>query len=157
MNLSTAVAILFVQLFNLEPKNCPYNPEIAQKTADSIVAVTNVYWEAETLARIGRWESGLRQDVADCTVLGKRGERGIFQVIPRSESEKSDLCSPDFSKQASIAVGRLRESKTACERQGFRGPDILGIYTHGACVRNNRFAVRRYGDGLALRLLVKRE
>lgn len=114
-------------------------------------------WEAETLARIARWESGLRFDIVDCTTLGKRGERGIFQVMPRSESEKTDLCSSDYSKQARIALFRIRESKKVCEQQGLRGADVLGIYTHGQCIRGNRLAAFRYGDGSKLRSFIEIE
>lgn len=155
MSFSTAVAVLFVYLFSLEPKNVPYNAEMAKSAAEGIAAVTDVYWEAETLARIARWESGLRRDVADCVVLGKQGERGIFQVKPRSESEKTDLCSSDLSKQARIALARVRESKKECERQGFRGADVLGVYTHGQCIRGNRLAAFRYGDGSKLHSLLE--
>jgi len=157
MSFSTAVAVLFVYLFSLEPKNCPYNAEMAKNAAAGIAAVTDVYWEAETLARIARWESGLRRDIADCTVLGKRGERSIFQVMPRSNSEKTDLCSSDFTKQARIALARIRESKAVCEKQGLRGADVLGIYTHGECIRGNRIAAFRYGDGSKLRSLLESE
>lgn len=157
MNLTSAIVALFVYLFSLQPLNTPYNAAMAAKTAAGISQVTDVLWEAETMARIVRWESGLRPDVADCTVLGKQGERGVFQVKPRSESEKTDLCSSDISKQARIALARIRESKRECERKGFRGSDILGIYTHGACVRGNRFAMFRYGDGSKLRSLVEQE
>lgn len=155
MSFSTAIAVLFVYLFSLEPVNCPYNAERAVKAAEAIAAVTDVPWEAETLARISRWESGLRPDIANCATLGKRGERGIFQVMPRSDSEKIDLCSSDLSKQARIALFRIRESKKICEQQGMRGADILGIYTHGTCVRGNRVAAFRYGDGSKLRSLLE--
>lgn len=157
MSFSTAIAVLFVYLFSLQPQNCPYNAERATKAADSIAAVTDVLWEAETLARIARWESGLRADIADCTTLGKRGERGIFQVMPRTDSEKTELCSSDYTKQARIALFRIRESKKVCEQQGLRGADILGIYTHGQCIRGNRLAAFRYGDGSKLRSLTGAE
>ena len=157
MSLSSAIAVLYVYLFSLEPINCPYNAERVTKAADAIASVTDVPWEAETLTRISRWESGLRPDVADCTVLGKRGERGIFQVMPRTESEKTDLCSSDLSKQARIALSRVRESKTICEKQGMRGADILGMYTHGTCFRGNHVAAARYGDGSKLRSMLERE
>lgn len=157
MKLIPAIVALFVYLFDLLPHNTPYNAEMAEKAATAIATVTDIPWEMETMARIVRWESGLRADVADCRTLGKQGERGLWQVKPRSESEKVDLCSSDISKQARIARDRIRESKRECERAGLRGADILGIYTHGACVRGNRLAAVRYGDGSKLRSLLERE
>ena len=73
----------------------------------------------------------------------------------RTESEKTELCATDISRQARIARDRLRESKKVCERQGIRGADVLGVYTHGRCVRGNVFAAIRYGDGSKLRSLMK--
>jgi len=157
MNLTPALIALFAHLFTLHPQNVPYNPTMAAKVAAGIAQVTNVLWEAETLARIARWESGLRPQVADCTIVGKIGERGIFQVWPRSPSEKVDLCSSDLGKQARIALSRIKESKRICERSGYRGADILGVYTHGKCVRGNRLATLRYGDGSKLRSFFEKE
>src|SRR5574338_737878 len=138
MNLSTPLVALFVYLFGLQPHNTPYNDPMAKKAAAAIAAVTDKLWEAETLARIVRWESGLRADVANCTVVGPEGERGLWQVKARTNSEKTDLCSDDLVKQARIALARIRESKEECERKGFRGADILGVYTDGVCKRGNR-------------------
>lgn len=154
MDLSTALGVLFVYLFSLEPRNCPYDAERVKRAAEGIAAATNEFWEAETLARIARWESGLQPNVADCTVVSSRGARGIFQVIPRNNSEKIDLCSSDVSKQARIALARIRESKAICEKQGLRGADVLGMYTHGTCIRGNQVAAVRYGDGTKLRSLL---
>lgn len=157
MKLIPAIVAMFTYLFTLQPLNTPYNAEMAQKVSEAIAAVTDQPWEAETMARIVRWESGLRKDVADCTVLGKQGERGLWQVKPRTSSEKTELCSSDLTKQARIALARIRESKRECERKGLRGADILGIYTHGACVRGNRLATFRYGDGSKLRSFIENE
>jgi hypothetical protein len=157
MKLIPAIVAMFTYLFTLQPVNTPYNAEMSLRASEAIATVTDQAWEAETMARIVRWESGLRKDVADCTVIGKRGERGLWQVMPRSESEKTDLCSSDLVKQARIALARVRESKQVCERIGFRGADILGIYTHGACVRGNRLAAFRYGDGSKLRSFIEQQ
>jgi len=156
MTLTTGLGLLFVYLFDLRPQNVPYNTVSAKAASEGIAAVTDVLWEAETLARIARWESGLRADVANCATLGKQGERGIFQVKPRTESEKTELCATDISRQARIARDRLRESKKECERVGIRGADILGIYTHGKCFRGNTYVTFRYGDGSKLRSLLER-
>lgn len=157
MKLTLAIVAMFSYLFTLQPVNTPYNAEMAEKAATAIAAVTDQLWEAETMSRIVRWESGLRKDVADCTVIGKQGERGLWQVKPRTSSEKTDLCSSDLTKQARIALARIRESKRECERAGLRGADILGIYTHGTCVRGNRYAAFRYGDGSKLRSFIEQE
>jgi hypothetical protein len=157
MTLTKALVALFVYLFALHPHNTPYNAPMAEKTAAAIAEVTTEMWEAETLARIVRWESGLRDDVANCTVLGPQGERGLWQVKPKNASEKTDLCSSDIVKQARIALKRVRESKEECERKGFRGADVLGVYTDGVCKRGNRRAAFRYGDGSKLRSLVEAE
>lgn len=157
MKLIPALVALLVYLFALEPHNTPYQAGPAAKVAAGIAAATQTEWEAETLARIVRWESGLRPEVGNCTVLGKQGERGYFQVKPRTDSEKTDLCASDVVKQARIALARLRESKQECERKGFRGADILGVYTHGVCFRGNRYATFRYGDGSKLRSFLEKE
>lgn len=157
MYTTSSVVALFVYLFNLQPHNTPYNDPMAKKAAAAISVVTDKLWEAETMARIVRWESGLRENVANCTVLGPEGERGLWQVKARTESEKSDLCSDDLVKQARVALGRIRESKAECERKGFRGADILGVYTDGVCRRGNRRAAFRFGDGSKLRSLVEAE
>ena len=155
MNLLTATGALFVYLFNLEPRNISLDVSMANDATNAIVAVTSEPWEVETLARIARWESGLRRNIVDCVVLGKLGERGAFQVMARNHSEQLDLCSSDLSKQARIARDRIRESKKVCESQGIRGSDVLGIYTHGRCIRGNRIAAFRYGDGSKLLSFMK--
>lgn len=157
VKLTAALTMLFALLFNVEPRNAPYDQEAAQAMSSAIVEATQLPWEMETLARIARWESSLRKEVVNCVVLGKLGERGAFQVIPRSHSEGVDLCSTDLAKQARVALGRVRESKLICERQGLRGADVLGVYTHGRCVRGNRFAALRFGDGSRLTSLIKEQ
>jgi hypothetical protein len=120
----------------------------------AIVAVTTEDWEAETLARIGWWESGYRKEHIDCTVIGKAGDRGVFQVIPRNHSEALDACSSNFEIQAKLALSRIRESRKMCEAKGYRGSDILGGYTVGHCVRGEPLARLRYGDGTLVRSLM---
>jgi len=137
-------------------RTVPLDMALAKDVAAGIAGATSEPWEAETLARIAYWESGgLRKDVANCTTVGKLGERGVFQVLPRSVSEQTTACASDYTVQARLALGRVRESKKTCERQGLRGADILGVYTHGHCVRGNAFAALRYGDGSKLRSLIK--
>lgn len=136
----------------------PLDIVLAKEVATGIAGATTEPWETETLARIAYWESGgIRKDVANCTIIGKIGERGVFQILPRSVSEQTAACASDYTVQARLALGRIRESKKICERQGFRGADILGVYTHGHCVRGNVFAALRYGNGSKLRSLIKKE
>jgi hypothetical protein len=158
MNLIAALMALFAFLVASQyPKrDWPLNTALAKDVAVGITDVTTEPWEVETLGKIAYYESGgIRRAVANCTIIGKIGERGVFQVLPRNMTEQLDLCSSDISKQARVALGRIRESKQVCERQGIRGADVLGIYTHGRCVRGNREAAFRYGDGSKLRSLIK--
>lgn len=158
MTLIAALIALIVSVASSQfPKRTvPLDRSLAGDVAAGIAAATTEPWEAETLGRIAYWESGgMRKDVANCTIIGKLGERGVFQVLPRSVAEQTDLCASDFVKQARVALGRIRESKQVCERQGIRGADVLGVYTHGHCVRGNAIAALRYGDGSKLRSLMK--
>jgi hypothetical protein len=120
----------------------------------AVAAVTTDDWEADTLTRIAWWESGYRKEYINCTIIGKAGDRGAFQVIPRSHSEAIDACSTDFEIQAKLALSRIRESRKMCEVKGFRGSDVLGGYTVGHCVRNEPLARLRYGDGTLVRSLL---
>lgn len=155
MKLTTALIAFFAYLFTIHPKNAIYNPEMAAKVAEGISQVTQEPWEAETLARIARWESNLSKDVANCTIKGKLGERGLFQVIPRSKQEKIDLCSDDYSVQARIALSIVHESIEFCKKKGIKGADGLGMYTSGKCYKGNVYAAFRYGDGTKLRSMIE--
>jgi len=160
MTLTIALGLLFLHLFSSEfPKRTvPLDTALASNVAVGITGATVVPWEAETLGRIVYWESGgLRKQIVDCTIIGKLGERGVFQVLPRNMSEQTELCSSDLTRQAKIALSRIRESKTMCERQGIRGADILGVYTHGRCFRGNKIAALRYGDGSKLLSFIEKK
>lgn len=160
MNFITALVTILsgIAASQFPKRTVPLDLVLAKEVATGIAGATTEPWEAETLARIAYWESGgIRKDVANCTIIGKIGERGVFQVLPRSVSEQTAACASDYTVQARLALGRIRESKKICERQGFRGADILGVYTHGHCVRGNAFAALRYGNGSKLRSLIKKE
>jgi len=120
------------------------------------VAVTTEDWEAETLTKIAWWESGFRKEYVDCTIVNSKA-RGAFQVVPFTRNEVLDACSSNFEIQAKLARDRLRSSKAQCERAGFRGPDVISVYTTGKCQRNEPFARVRFGDGTLLRSLMNQQ
>jgi hypothetical protein len=130
----------------------PHKPSL-DGILKAIVAVTTDDWEAETLTRIAWWESGFRKEYVDCTTVNGKA-RGAFQVMPFTHSEVLDACSSNFEIQAKLALGRIRSSRQQCERLGFRGSDVLGVYTTGKCQRNEPLARVRFGDGSLLRSLM---
>lgn len=120
---------------------------------NAIVAVTTDDWEAETMTKIAWYESGFRKEYVSCTIVNGKA-RGAFQVVPFTRSEVLDACSSNFEIQAKLAVYRLRSSRTQCERMGFRGSDVIGVYTTGKCQRGEPFARVRFGDGTLVRSLM---
>jgi hypothetical protein len=133
----------------------PHNPSI-DGVLKAIVAVTTDDWEAETLVKIAWWETGFRKEYVDCTTVVSKA-RGAFQVVPFTRAEVLDACSSNFEIQAKLARDRLRSSRAQCERLGFRGSDVIGIYTTGKCQRNEPFAKVRFGDGTLLRSLMNQQ
>ncbi len=131
------------------------DPDALDKITHAIDAVTLEDWEAETLTRIAWWESGFRKEYVNCTVVNGKA-RGAFQVVPFTRAEVLDACSSNFEIQAKLAVSRARSSRSQCERAGFRGSDVLGVYTTGRCQRGEPFARLRFGDGTVLRSLINR-
>jgi hypothetical protein len=122
----------------------------------SISFITTDDWEAETLVKIAWWESGFKKEFVDCTNINKSGARGVFQVIPRNNTESLDACSMNYGIQTRLALNRIRESRKMCENKGFRGSDVLGGYTVGRCVNNEPLARVRFGDGTLLRSLINK-
>ena len=120
----------------------------------SIDTVTQEDWEAETLLRIAYWESRFKKEVVNCTIVGKSGDRGAFQIIPISYSQQLDACSSNYEIQSKLALSRIRESRKVCESKGFRGSDVIGLYTTGKCKSGDSAARLRFGDGTKLRLLI---
>lgn len=98
--------------------------------ASGIVAVTDDTHEQDLLASIARWESFYRADVVDCTTLGPQKERGAWQVLPRTPAERKRLC-VSIEGDARIALGRVRESLTACASE--KAEHRLSLYTRGSC------------------------
>lgn len=111
--------------------------------AEAIVAVTDDVEEQLTLARIPRFESAYRRDVADCRVRGTVGEVTAWQILARSRKERAGLC-VSLVDDARVALERVRESVRACARNV---PEYrLALYTRGRCdsVEGQRLAKNRY-------------
>jgi hypothetical protein len=152
-----AIIVLFEMLINRMPVGFA-NPdrEAMKSVAHAIDHVSVSEQEAEILARVAWWESGLRRDVIHCTTVNKFGARGVFQVVPRNHVDSLDACSSNFEIQARLALIRVRESRATCERAGMRGSDTLSVYTTGKCQRGERLASVRYGDGSVLLSIMNR-
>ena len=91
--------------------------------------------ERRILLRIAELESGVfRREVATCRVLGRIGERGLWQVVARDAAEARELC--DVGRAAAIALQRVRESIAACG-------DLTG-YVSGRCGMGKLEAGRRW-------------
>lgn len=131
--------------------------ESLEKTIAAIDYVSREDWEAETLTRIAWWESGFRKEIVNCVIKGKHGDRGAFQIISRNGSEALDACSSDLQIQAKLAISRVRESRTWCEKFGLRQSDVLSGYTVGKCIRGEPKARLRFGDGFVLRSLMSHD
>lgn len=141
-----ALLALVAQLASKAEITLP-NDGILEKVIRAIDHVASQDWEAETLTKIAFHESGFRARITNCTIVGKIGDREIFQVVPRTRGDMSDACSYDYEVQARLALSRVRESVTMCDKQGYRGSDLLSAYTTGRCRRNEQSSKLRYGDG----------
>lgn len=98
--------------------------------ARAILAVTDDPHEMMLLARIARFESHFREDVASCAVRGPQGELGAWQVLPRSSAEARELCA-SLEGSARVALSRVRESLRACAH--VRPEWRLSLYVRGRC------------------------
>jgi len=134
----------------------PVDQGVKEEVVSAVVSVTQDAQEVETLLRIARWESGgFRRDIASCRVRGDSGEaRGIWQVHGIGAQEKYDLCSPDLSKQARVALAHVRGSARTCGNKGYRGHQLLGEYVSGQCGRGNEASRLRWGSGEAIQRLL---
>jgi hypothetical protein len=158
MDLATAALIFSTKLMDSTYNRNwgPYDRQTMAAVVTGIVKTTTSLREVEMLIRIARWESGgFRKDVANCTILGKIGERGAFQVWPINEQEKKDLCSPDFAVQAAVALRHVNDSIDTCKRSGYKGSNLLTIYTHGKChAAKDKAASMRWGTGDAIQAIL---
>jgi len=98
--------------------------------AFGIVDATDDAWERRQLAKLARFESSLREDVARCAVKGAGGELGSWQVIPRSGEQRRALCA-SLEDGARVALVHVRESVTHCGH--LPGPERLAMYARGRC------------------------
>lgn len=109
----------------------------------AIVSVTDDAQEQRQLAKIARYESSLRRDVAECRRKGPQGEVTAWQIIARSDAERARLCI-SLEGDARFALERVRESTSACRASA--PEDRLAIYTRGRCnsAEGKRLSRTRY-------------
>lgn len=98
--------------------------------AAAIAAVTDDPQEQRQLAKIARFESSFRRDVAECRKRGTAGEVTAFQVLARSDAERALLC-VSLEGDARVALSRIRESVSACRTLPIE--ERLSVYTRGRC------------------------
>jgi len=119
--------------------------DIALRTelAAAIVAVTDDEQEQRQLAKIARFESSYSRDVAECRRKGSVGEVTAWQILARSDSERSRLCI-SLEGDARVALARIRESVSAC--RSLPAEERLAVYTRGRChsVDGRRLSRVRY-------------
>jgi len=159
MDLATAALIFSTKLMDTtyNPAWAPYDRQAMSAVVAGIVETTNDVQLVETLIKIARWESGgFRADVATCKIKGDGGAAlGIFQVHPINAQERADLCSPDFAKQAAVALSHVNDSVNTCKRLGFKGSDLITVYTHGKChVAKDGVPRLHWGDGKEIQAIL---
>lgn len=156
MDLSTAALIVATRLMD-RTSTWEYDAWTMGDVVAGIVRTTTDFQSIETLIKIARWESGgFRKDVGTCKVKGDHGAAlGIFQVHPFNDQEREDLCSPDYAKQAAVALFHVNDSIATCTKFGMKGHDLLSVYTHGRCHSfQDNVARIHWGNGDELRSLM---
>jgi hypothetical protein len=86
--------------------------------------------EQNQLAKIARYESSFRRDVGECRKRGSVGEVTAFQILARSDEERSRLCI-SLEGDARVALTRIRESVRACRH--LPEDERLAVYARGRC------------------------
>ena len=99
--------------------------------ARAIVTTTGDAWERRQLRKLARYESAFREDIGRCRVLGAAGDRGPWQVVPRSDAERARLC-VSLEGDAELALERVHESVGAC--RWLPPEERLAVYARGACL-----------------------
>ena len=104
--------------------------DLRYRIVGAIVDVTEDETERYLLAKIARFESNYRADVADCRVRGALGEVGPWQALPRSAAEREQVCG-SLEGAAAVALARVRESRRACRHLPV--DEQLAVYAAGSC------------------------
>ena len=161
MTLLQAAFTYAMQLMTTTNHGMAYDQAVMQETITAIVetADNQDLQMIETLIKIARWESGgFRRDVATCKVRGDDGNaRGLFQVHPVGRQEYIDTCSKDYHDQVRVAIAHIQNSIAICRMHGYKGSDLLSIYTRGSCHHGGSAAKLRWGNGKALEALLYTE
>jgi len=108
---------------------------------------------AALLISIAKFESGFRKDIDNGTVKGDSGRSVCLTQINlghgkvrvgddemRSWAAKDIL--DDRKKCFMVAIEVIRESMQRCK--GYKGSDVLSMYTTGTCRSNEKFARNRW-------------
>lgn len=125
-----AVASILAFWDRMLPARTDAEVVVRVELATAIVDATDSWWERVQLAKIARYESNLRRDVADCVRRGPQGEVSAWQILPRSGAERQALC-VSYEADAAIALERIHESLRACSREP--EADRLALYARGSC------------------------
>lgn len=126
------MTMLHVLLYTLRLLASSGDDDLSLRTdlASAIVAVTDDPQEQRQLAKIARFESSFRRDVAECRKKGAAGEVSAFQILARSDAERARLCI-SLEGDARVALGRIRESIAAC--RSLPVEERLAVYCRGRC------------------------
>lgn len=161
MTLLQAALTYAMKLMASTNHNMPYDQSVMQETVAAIVETVEDgdLQMIETLINIARWESGgFRRDIASCKIRGDHGVvRGLFQIHAINPQEYRDTCSKDYRDQVRAAIFHIQNSADICRMHGYKGSDLLAIYTHGSCHRGDQAAKLRWGSGRSLELFLYTE
>lgn len=124
------VSALLGVTVQLLPSRGPADLAYRTELVTAVTAVTDDLQEQLLLVAIPRWESSYLPNVGDCRRLGPQGERGAWQILPRTEAERTALC-VSLEGDARVALARIRESVAACA--ALPPAERLAVYTRGRC------------------------
>lgn len=124
------VEIILAFMLSLMPSRGEKDEAFRRELAAAIESVTDDTLERLLLAKIPRFESSYRRDVGECRRKGPQGEVTAWQILPRSDEERKQLC-VSLAGDARVALQRIRESLAACAR--FEASIRLAVYARGRC------------------------